>query len=77
MRTDDEEALLTNFANRFYHGMRLRIDNWKPIMSDPEMLMPMMAILGHCTTMISEIERLAAINGQAVNAGRMVSTSAV
>ena len=65
MRTDDEEVLLTDFANGFYHGMRLRIDDWKPVMSDPEILMPMMAILGHCTTMISEHERLAAINGQA------------
>ncbi|GLJ00623.1 UPF0149 family protein [Sphingobium sp. BS19] len=65
MRTDDEEVLLQDFANGFYLGMRLSIDDWKPFMSDREIGMPMMAILVHCTTMISEDKRTAAIDEQA------------
>ena len=65
MRTDEGEVLLEQFANGFYLGMRLSIDDWKPFISDPEVGTAMTAILGHCTTMISENERMGAINGQA------------
>lgn len=64
MRTDDGEVLLEDFANGFYLGMRLSIDDWKPFMSEPEIGLAMMAILGHCTTMISEDERMAVMNPQ-------------
>jgi len=64
MRTDDGEVLLEDFANGFYFGMRLSIDDWKPFMAEPEIGLAMMAILGHCTTMISEDERRDAINQQ-------------
>lgn len=65
MRTDDEEVLLEDFANGFYLGMRLSIDDWKPFISHHEIGIAMTAILGHCTTMISEDERTAAIDAQA------------
>ncbi|KKW89304.1 MULTISPECIES: UPF0149 family protein [Sphingobium] len=65
MRTDDEEVLLEDFANGFYLGMRLSIDDWKPFISHHEIGIAMTAILAHCTTMISEDERIAAINAQA------------
>ena len=45
MRTDDGEVLLEDFANGFYHGMRLSIDDWKPFISNPEIGMAMVAIL--------------------------------
>lgn len=64
MRTDDGEVLLEDFANGFYHGMRLSIDDWKPFISNPEIGMAMVAILGHCTTMISDDERMALLNPQ-------------
>ena len=62
MRTDDGEVLLEDFANGFYFGMRLSIDDWKPFISDPEIGMAMVAILGHCTTMINEDERMAVMD---------------
>jgi uncharacterized protein len=65
MRSDDGEVLLEEFANGFYLGMRLSIDDWKPFISDPQIGMAMIAILGHCTTMISEDERLALMSPQA------------
>lgn len=65
MRTDDGEVLIEDFANGFYFGMRLSIDDWKPFMSDPQIGMAMVAILGHCTTMLSEGERAAVMTPQA------------
>jgi uncharacterized protein len=64
MRTDDGEVLIEDFADGFYFGMRLSIDDWKPFISDPEIGMAMVAILGHCTTMISEDDRMAVMNPQ-------------
>lgn len=64
MRTDDGEVLLEDYANGFYFGMRLSIDDWKPFMAQREIGLAMMAILGHCTTMISEDERMALTNRQ-------------
>ena len=64
MRTDEGEVLLEDYANGFYFGMRLSIDDWKPFMAQREIGLAMMAILGHCTTMISEDERMAAMNPQ-------------
>jgi uncharacterized protein len=65
MRTDDEEVLLEQYANGFWFGMQLTLDQWKPFISDPGIGMPLTAILGHCSSMISEDERMAAINVQA------------
>ena len=65
MRTDDGEVLLEDYANGFYFGMRLSIDDWKSFMAEPEIGLAMVAILGHCTTFISEDERMAAVNLQA------------
>jgi len=65
MRTDDGEVLIDDYADGFYFGMRLSIDDWKPFISNPEIGMAMVAILGHCTTMIGEDERLAVMNPQA------------
>ena len=62
MRTDDGEVLLEDFANGFYFGMRVSIDDWKPFISDPEISMAMVAILGQCTTMISEDEQMAVMD---------------
>jgi len=64
MRTDEGEVLIEDFANGFYFGMRLSIDDWKPFISNPEIGMAMVAILGHCTTMISEDKRMAVMNPQ-------------
>jgi uncharacterized protein len=44
--------------------MRLSTDDWKPFMAQREIGLAMMAILGHCTTMISEDERMALTNRQ-------------
>lgn len=68
MRTDEGEVLLEDFANGFYLGMRLSIDDWKPFISDPEIGMAMVAILGHCTTMIPDGKRTALINPMAAQA---------
>lgn len=65
LRTDDGEVLIDDFADGFYFGMRLCIDDWKPFISNPEISMAMVAILGHCTTMIGEHERMALMNPQA------------
>ena len=65
MRTDDGEVLLEDYANGFYFGMRLSIDDWKPFMVQREIGLAKVAILGHCTTMISEDERMAVVNPQA------------
>lgn len=65
MRTDDGEVLIDDFADGFYFGMRLSIDDWKPFISNPEIGMAMVAILGHCTTMIGEDERMALMDPQA------------
>lgn len=65
IRTDEGEVLLEDFANGFYLGMRLSIDDWKPFMSDPQIGMALVAILGHCTTMIPEDERTAVITPMA------------
>ena len=59
MRTDDGEVLIDDYADGFYFGMRLTIDDWKPFFSNPEIGIAMVAILGHCTTMITPDERLA------------------
>jgi len=42
MRADDGEVLLEDFANGFYFGMRLSIDDWKPFMAQREIGIPMM-----------------------------------
>lgn len=65
MRTDDGEVLIDDYADGFYFGMRLSIDDWKPFISNPEIGMATVAILGHCTTMIDNDERMAVINPQA------------
>ena len=65
MRTDDGEVLIDDYADGFYFGMRLSIDDWKPFISNPEIGMAMIAILGHCTTMIGDNERMAVMNPQA------------
>lgn len=65
MRTDDGEVLIDDYADGFYLGMRLSIDVWKPFISDHEIGMAMVAILGHCTTMIGEDERMTVMNPQA------------
>jgi len=65
MRTDDGEVLIDDYADGFYYGMRLSIDDWKPFISNPEIGMAMVAILGHCTTMIGDEERLALMSPQA------------
>lgn len=49
IRTDAGEVLLEDFANGFYLGMRLSIDDWKPHISNPEIGHPLTAILGHWT----------------------------
>jgi len=67
MRTDDGEVLLEDFANGFYHGMQLSIDDWKPVISDPAIGPAMTAILGHCTNMIPKHERQAAVSQQAAD----------
>ena len=59
MRTDDEDVLLEDYANGFWFGMQLTLDKWKPFISNKDIGMPLVAILGHCTTMTSEVERLA------------------
>ena len=66
MRTDDGTVLLEDFANGFYFGMQLAIDDWKPVISDPEIGLTMTALLGHCTTITSEDERLTLIGVQGV-----------
>jgi uncharacterized protein len=68
MRTDESEVLLEDYANGFYFGMRLSIEDWKPFLADPEIGMAMVAILGHCTTMIPGDERMALINPMAAQA---------
>ena len=65
MRTDDGEVLIDDYADGFYYGMRLSIDDWKPFISNPEIGMAMVAILGHCTTMIGDDERMAVMTPQA------------
>jgi uncharacterized protein len=65
MRTDDGEVLIDDYADGFYYGMRLSIDDWKPLISNPEIGMAMVAILGHCTTMIGDDERMAVMTPQA------------
>jgi uncharacterized protein len=65
MRTDDGEVLIDDYADGFYYGMRLSIDDWKPFISNREIGMAMVAILGHCTTMIGDDERLALMSPQA------------
>jgi len=61
MRTDDGEVLIDDFADGFYFGMQLSIDDWKPFISRPEIGMATVAILGHCTNMISQDERNAVV----------------
>lgn len=65
MRTDDGEVLVDDFADGFYFGMQLTIDDWKPFLANREISAAMVAILGHCNTMIGEDERMAAMNPQA------------
>ncbi|MDE2172219.1 MAG: UPF0149 family protein [Sphingomonadales bacterium] len=62
MRTDEGEVLIDEFADGFYFAMRLTIDDWQPFIANPEIGMALIAILGHCTTMISPDERLALMN---------------
>jgi uncharacterized protein len=68
MRTDEGEVLIDDYADGFYFGMRLSIDDWKPFISDREIGMATVAILGHCTTMIDDDERMAVIDPQAAQA---------
>lgn len=63
-RTDEGEVLLEQFANGFYTGMQLSIDDWKPILSDRELGMALTTILGHCTMITSQDERVAVIGAQ-------------
>jgi uncharacterized protein len=65
MRTDEGEVLIDDYADGFYFGIRLSIDDWKPFISNPEIGMAMVAILGHCTTMIGDDDRMTAMNPQA------------
>lgn len=61
MRTDEGEVLIDDYADGFYFGMQLCIDDWKPFISRPEIGMAMVAILGHCTNMMSPQERNAVV----------------
>jgi len=58
-RTDAEEVLLEPYADGFWHGMRLTLDDWKPFISNHDILVPLTAILGHCSTMMSAEDRAA------------------
>jgi uncharacterized protein len=68
MRTDDEEVLLENYANGFWFGMQLTLDKWKPFILDRTIGVPLVAILGHCTTMTSEENLLANLDPLAAEA---------
>lgn len=65
LRTDEGEVLIEDFADGFYFGMKLSLDDWKPFITQPEIGIAMTAILGHCTTMIDEQERIAVVSPQA------------
>lgn len=65
LRTDEGEVLIEDFADGFYFGMQLSLDDWKPFITQPEIGIAMTAILGHCTTMIDEQERIAGVSPQA------------
>ena len=64
-RTDNEEVLLAPYADGFWHGMRLSLDDWKPFISNRDIGMPLTAILGHCTTMINDEDRAAVLTPMA------------
>jgi uncharacterized protein len=64
-RTDNEEVLLEPYADGFWHGMRLSLDDWKPFISNRDIGMPLTAILGHCTTMINDEDRAAVLTPMA------------
>lgn len=65
LRTDEGEVLIEDFADGFYVGMQLSLDDWKPFFTQPEIGIAMTAILGHCTTMIGDEERSALLTPQA------------
>lgn len=65
LRTDEGEVLIEDFADGFYVGMQLSLDDWKPFFAQPEIGIAMTAILGHCTTMIGEEEPRALITPEA------------
>jgi len=56
-RTDEDEVVLEPYADGFWHGMRLTLDDWKPFISNHDILGPLTAILGHCSTMMSAEDR--------------------
>jgi uncharacterized protein len=64
-QANDEEVVLEPYANGFWHGMRLTLDDWKPFISSHDVGMPLTAILGHCTTMINEEDRAAVLTPMA------------
>ena len=65
MRTDDGEVLLEEWANGFYGGMRLALSAWRPFITDPDVAIPLTAILGHCTTMTSSNQSAQTIDDKA------------
>lgn len=65
LRTDEGEVLIEDFADGFYVGMQLGLDDWKPFFAQPEIGIAMTAILGHCTTIISDEDRNALLTPQA------------
>jgi uncharacterized protein len=64
MRTDDGEVLLEDYANGFYLGMSLTMDEWQPFFSDPEIAASMIMILGHCEQGPTSDPRIAATEAQ-------------
>jgi uncharacterized protein len=57
-------VLLEDIANGLSFNMRVNIDDWIPFMAQRKIDLAMIAILAHCTTMISEDDRTTAMNRQ-------------
>lgn len=49
MRTDAGEVLLEDWANGFFGAMRLAMDDWQLLVSDPETGGPLGLLVGHST----------------------------
>jgi uncharacterized protein len=65
MRTDEGEVLIEDYANGFYLGMSLSMDDWRPFLADPEIAVAMLAILNHCDKSPPDDARIAAVEAQA------------
>lgn len=64
MRTDDGEVLVEDYANGFYLGMSLTMDDWQPFFAEPEIAMAMVLILDHCDKSPTSDARIAAVEAQ-------------